>query len=188
MHDRKSARFATMLGHPRAPRLFDGINRLGIGLAGRGCEQDEDKESQEGPGRTHDRLTAITFGTDLAPAQPKKSGRNILSQAPYDLLLRGGHLIDPATAWDGTTDIAIRDRRIAAIASELPGTARETIDLKGRIVLPGMIDTHAHVYTYVSGRFGLPADMVGIESGVTTLVDQGGPSCMTFPGFRKFIA
>ncbi|HEX9326645.1 MAG TPA: amidohydrolase family protein, partial [Reyranella sp.] len=112
----------------------------------------------------------------------------MVSQAPYDLLLRGGHVIDPATGWDGIADIAIRDRRIAAVASELSGAARETIDLKGRLVLPGMIDTHAHVYTYVSGRFGLPADMVGVESGVTTLVDQGGPSCMTFPGFRKFIA
>jgi dihydroorotase len=54
-------------------------------------------------------------------------------------------------------------------------------------VLPGLIDTHAHVYEYVSGRFGLNADMVGVQSGVTTVIDQGGPSCMTFPGFRKFI-
>jgi dihydroorotase len=51
-----------------------------------------------------------------------------------------------------------------------------------------MIDTHAHVYEHVSGRFGLNPDMVGVRSGVTTVVDQGGPSCMTFPGFRKFIA
>jgi len=55
-------------------------------------------------------------------------------------------------------------------------------------VLPGLIDTHAHVYQYVTGRFGLEADMVGVHSGTTTLVDQGGPSCMTLPGFRKFVA
>ena len=108
--------------------------------------------------------------------------------APFDLLLRGGHLVDPATGWDGPADIGIRDRRIAAVQKDLPGIARETVDVRGRVVLPGMIDTHAHVYTYVSGRFGLPADMVGVESGVTTVVDQGGPSCMTFPGFRHFIA
>jgi dihydroorotase len=108
--------------------------------------------------------------------------------ASFDLLLRGGHVIDPATGWDGPADIAIKDRRIAAVEKDLVGAARETIDVRDRLVLPGMIDTHAHVYTYVSGRFGLPADMVGVESGVTTLVDQGGPSCMTFPGFRKFIA
>ncbi len=107
---------------------------------------------------------------------------------PYDFLLRGGHVVDPATGLDGIADVAIRDGRIAAVQKDLPGTARETVDVRGRLVLPGMIDTHAHIYTYVSGRFGLPADMVGVESGVTTLVDQGGASCMTFPGFRKFIA
>ncbi len=111
-----------------------------------------------------------------------------MSQPPYDLLLRGGHVIDPASGLDGIADIAIRDGRIAAVQPGLAGSARETIDMRGRLVLPGMIDTHAHIYTYVSGRFGLPADMVGVQSGVTTLVDQGGASCMTFPGFRKFIA
>src|ERR1700726_5267279 len=51
-----------------------------------------------------------------------------------------------------------------------------------------LIDTHAHVYQYVPGRFGMNADRVGVQSGVTTLVDQGGPSCMTLPGFRHFVA
>jgi dihydroorotase len=51
-----------------------------------------------------------------------------------------------------------------------------------------MIDTHAHIYRYVTGRFGLEADMVGVESGVTALIDQGGASSMTFPGFRHFVA
>ena len=106
----------------------------------------------------------------------------------YDLLLRGGRVIDPATGLDSIADVAITDGRIATVKEDLPGIARETIDVRGRLVLPGMIDTHAHIYTYVSGRFGLPADMVGVESGVTTVVDQGGASCMTFPGFRKFIA
>jgi dihydroorotase len=111
-----------------------------------------------------------------------------MSDIPFDMLLRGGHVIDPATGLDGIADVAIADGRIAAVRKDLPGTARDTIDVRGRIVLPGMIDTHAHIYTYVSGRFGLPADMVGVESGVTTVVDQGGASCMTFPGFAKFIA
>ena len=111
-----------------------------------------------------------------------------MNQPPYDLLLRGGHVIDPAPGLDGVADIAVKDDRIAAVGRNLPGPARETIDVAGRLVLPGMIDTHAHIYTYVSGRFGLPADMVGVASGVTTVVDQGGASCMTFPGFAKFIA
>ena len=111
-----------------------------------------------------------------------------MTGTPYDLLLRGGHVIAPAPGLDGVADIAVKDGRIAAVGRNLPGPARETIDVAGRLVLPGMIDTHAHIYTYVSGRFGLPADMVGVASGVTTVVDQGGASCMTFPGFAKFIA
>jgi dihydroorotase len=55
-------------------------------------------------------------------------------------------------------------------------------------VLPGLIDTHAHVYEHVTGSFGLNADLCGVHSGVTTLVDQGGASCMTLPGFRHFVA
>jgi dihydroorotase len=106
----------------------------------------------------------------------------------YDLLLRGGHVICPASGIDGVMDVAVRDGHIAAVQADiLPSTAKQVVDVAGKLVLPGMIDTHAHCYKYVSGRFGLDADMVGVHSGVTTLVDQGGPSCMTFPGFRHFI-
>jgi dihydroorotase len=110
------------------------------------------------------------------------------SNKPYDLLLRGGHVIDPASGINGVMDVAVRDGKIAAVQKDiLPASAKEVVDVRGKLVIPGMIDTHAHVYQYVSGRFGLNADMVGVHSGVTTLVDQGGPSCMTFPGFRQFI-
>jgi len=107
----------------------------------------------------------------------------------FDLLLRGGRVIDPASGIDGIKDVAIRNGKVAAVQSDiLPTSAREVLDVTDKIVLPGLIDTHAHVYQYVTGRFGVNADMVGVQSGVTTLVDQGGPSCMTLPGFRHFIA
>ena len=97
----------------------------------------------------------------------------------YDLILRGGRVIDPAQSLDGAYDVAIREGRIAAILPSIaPSSARETIDVSGKLVLPGLIDTHAHVFQYVTGRFGLEADLCGVRSGVTTLVDQGGPSCM----------
>jgi len=109
--------------------------------------------------------------------------------ATFDQLLRGGRVICPASGIDGIRDVAIRNGKIAAVQSDiLPTSAREVIDVTGKLVLPGLIDTHAHVYQYVSGRFGMNADMVGVQSGVTTVVDQGGPSCMTLPGFRHFIA
>lgn len=104
----------------------------------------------------------------------------------FDLILRGGHLIDPAANRDGKFDVGIRAGKIAAIETALAG-AKKDVDVSGSYILPGMIDTHAHVYQYVTGRFGLNADMCGIRSGVTTLVDQGGPSLMTLPGFREFI-
>jgi dihydroorotase len=107
----------------------------------------------------------------------------------YDLLLKGGRVVCPAQGLDGVMDVAVKDGKIAAVAAGiLPSTAKEVVAVRDRIVLPGMIDTHAHIYTYVSGRFGLPADMAGVQSGVTHLVDQGGASCMTLPGFREFIA
>ena len=112
-----------------------------------------------------------------------------MDNRPYDTILRGGRVICPASGIDGTRDVAVRDGRIAAVEETiLPSSAAEVIDVSGKLVLPGMIDTHAHVYQYVTGRFGLNPDMVGVRSGVTTVVDQGGPSCMTLPGFRHFIA
>ena len=106
----------------------------------------------------------------------------------YDLLLRGGRVICPGSGIDGIRDVAVRGGRIAAVEKTiLPSSATEVIDVAGKLVLPGLIDTHAHVYQYVTGRFGLNPDMVGVRSGVTTVIDQGGPSCMTLPGFRHFI-
>ena len=107
----------------------------------------------------------------------------------FDVLLRGGRVICPASGINGMMDVGVQGGRITAVQpSILPSAAREVIDVAGRLVLPGLIDTHGHVYQYVTGRFGMEPDMVGVQSGVTTLVDQGGPSCMTLPGFRHFIA
>ena len=106
----------------------------------------------------------------------------------YDLLLRGGRVIDPAQNIDGIHDVAIKDGRIAAVQPSITSSsAKETMDLSGKLVLPGLIDTHGHVFEYVTGRFGLEADLCGVRSGVTTIVDQGGPSCMTLPAFREFV-
>jgi len=110
----------------------------------------------------------------------------------YDTLLRGGRVIDPAQNLDGTFDVAVKDGKIAAVLpSGAPlisaSRAKQSIDVSGKLVLPGLIDTHGHVFQYVTGRFGLEADLCGVRSGVTTLVDQGGPSCMTLPAFREYV-
>ncbi|MCG5261347.1 amidohydrolase family protein [Cupriavidus gilardii] len=110
-----------------------------------------------------------------------------------DIVLRQGRVIDPDAGIDAVCDVWIRNGRIAAVGDSslaLPAeaTAADVIDCRGKLVLPGLIDTHAHVYQYVTGRFGLNADMCGVQSGVTTLIDQGGASCMTLPGFRHYVA
>jgi dihydroorotase len=106
-----------------------------------------------------------------------------------DLILRGGRVIDPASGTDAILDVLVRDGRIAAVGPDLAmGAAARVVDARDRLVVPGMIDTHAHVYEHVTGSFGMNADLVGVRSGVTTVVDQGGASPLTIQGFRKFIA
>jgi len=104
------------------------------------------------------------------------------------IILRGGRVIDPKMGVDGELDVLIDHATIAAIGQRLPVSSdTEVIDCKGKLVLPGLIDTHGHVFQYVTGRFGLNPEQSGVQSGVTTIVDQGGPSCITLPGFRSFI-
>ncbi|MFT8655980.1 MAG: amidohydrolase/deacetylase family metallohydrolase [Acetobacter papayae] len=109
---------------------------------------------------------------------------------PVDLILRSGTVIDPLTKRNEVLDIAITNGRISHMAPRLGPdiTASREIDVTGRLVAPGLIDTHGHIYQHVTGRFGLNPDLVGVRSGVTTIIDQGGPSCMTLGGFRHFVA
>ena len=105
----------------------------------------------------------------------------------FDTVVMGGRLIDPKNRIDAVRDIGIKKGRVAAVAPRLAAGKAKIIDAKGLVVTPGLIDTHAHVYEHVSGDFGLNPDLVGIRTGVATVVDQGGPSALTFDGFRKFI-
>jgi dihydroorotase len=119
----------------------------------------------------------------------KRTARPAERPPSYDLVLRGGRVIDPARDVDGSFDVAVRGTTIAVVAPSLaagPGT--RVIDVRDRLVVPGLIDTHAHVYQYVTGSFGMNPDLVGVRSGVTTVIDQGGASPLTIDGFRKFIA
>ncbi len=103
----------------------------------------------------------------------------------YDLLLRGGHVIDPASGIDRVMDVAVSGNRIAAVAASLaPETARRTIDVPGLYVTPGLIDLHAHVFGY-SGS--LSPDDTALPSGTTTIVDAGGSGWRTFDTFRKTV-
>ena len=99
---------------------------------------------------------------------------------PYDLLIKGGHVLDPGQNLDGRLDIGITDGRIAAIEADIPATeAKRTIEVKGdnRYVSPGLIDIHTHVaYGATTPGVGMGCcdpDQVGVRSGVTTVLDCG---------------
>jgi len=112
-----------------------------------------------------------------------------MTPSELELILRGGRVIDPAQGIDGVMDVGILGGRVATVAPALaPAPRTKMINVRGKLVLPGLIDTHAHIYEHVTGTFGLNADLVGIRSGVTTVVDQGGASPLTFNGFRNFVA
>ncbi len=111
----------------------------------------------------------------------------------YDLLLKGGHVIDPASRLDSILDVAVRDGRIATIARGIPASrAEKTVDAKGLYVTPGLIDLHVHVaqggapVDWFSPAapchdrpLAIPADLM-LQSGVTTVVDAGTAGCDTF--------
>ena len=93
----------------------------------------------------------------------------------FDLLLRGGHLIDPLHGLDGPGDVATAGGRIAAVGVDLPieGAAR-VIDVSGLYVTPGIIDMHAHVFAWHRrSTLSLDPHVNTFSAGVTTVVDAG---------------
>lgn len=105
---------------------------------------------------------------------------------PYDLLIKGGHVIDPAQHIDGVMDVAVLSGKIARLAPRIsPNEARQVIQAEGKIVTPGLIDIHCHVFPYV-GPYGVQADPFCVHRGVTTVVDAGTSGCLTFPAFRRY--
>jgi len=92
---------------------------------------------------------------------------------PHDLVLTGARICDPATGLDRICDLAVNGNRIAGIGAGLAPHARQVIELSGKLVTPGWIDLHVHVFEWMT-TFGLPPDDAWVHSGVTTAVDQGG--------------
>jgi len=105
----------------------------------------------------------------------------------HDLLLKGGTVVDPSTGLDGVCDVAVRDGVIARIAKDIPSAeAAQTVEVAGKIVTPGLIDLHAHVFEGFN-RNGVHPDLGGVRAGVTTIVDAGSAGSATFAGFPRHI-
>lgn len=103
----------------------------------------------------------------------------------YDLLLKGGHVIDPANEIDGIRDVAVTGTTIAAVAPDIPSAqAKKTVDMSGLFVVPGLIDLHGHTF---GPDVSLFPDDTALVTGTTTLVDCGGPGWKTFDEYKEKI-
>lgn len=111
----------------------------------------------------------------------------------YDVLLKNGHVIDPKNNINAVRDVAIKDKKIAAVAANIdPAKAKKVVDVKGLYVVPGLIDLHVHVFygdgpSYRDGQLSVIPDSHTFRSGVTTVVDAGTSGWRNFEVFKKRI-
>jgi dihydroorotase len=115
----------------------------------------------------------------------------LAAQPVYDLVLKGGHVIDPKNNIGKPLDVAIADGKIARVAPDIPAAqARSTADVSGLYVMPGLIDMHVHVYTgtgvrALTGDSSVYPDGFSFRTGVTTMVDAGTAGWRNFADFRQ---
>ncbi len=122
------------------------------------------------------------------------SSNTVVSQT-YDIVIKGGHVIDAKNNIDAVMDVAIKDGKIAQLAKSIDAKqAVQLVDAKGLYVTPGLIDIHAHVFFgtepdhYLSnGLVAVAPDGFTFRVGVTTVVDAGGAGWKSFPEFKKNI-
>jgi dihydroorotase len=130
----------------------------------------------------------VVAGT-VAPARAVEPPAGV----SYDLLIKGGHVIDAKNGVDGVRDVAIAGGKIAAVAADIPAAeAKTVVPAAGLYVVPGLIDLHTHVFhgpdldaAYSNGPHAVPPDGFTFRSGVTTVVDAGGSGWRNFPTFKR---
>jgi dihydroorotase len=111
----------------------------------------------------------------------------------YDIVLKGGHVIDPKNKIDAVMDVAIKDKKIALVAKIIDEKeGKRVINVKGLYVTPGILDIHVHVYYgnnmdqgLMDGPSSVQADAFSFRAGVTTMVDVGSAGYRTFPKFKE---
>ena len=114
--------------------------------------------------------------------------------AQFDLLLKGGHVIDPKNNIDGIRDVAVRAGKIAAVSTGTdPGRARKVVDVTGLYVTPGVVDIHTHLFYTTgirdswAGDNSVQPDAFSFRSGTTTMVDAGSSGWRNFETFRRTV-
>src|SRR5437667_5349394 len=119
---------------------------------------------------------------------------HVSAQQKYDLLLKGGHVIDARNNISAVRDVAIADGKIASVAANInPADALKVVDASGLYVTPGLVDIHVHVYAGTgergsyAGDNSLYPDGFALRSGVTTVVDAGSSGWRSFEDFKDRI-
>jgi dihydroorotase len=112
------------------------------------------------------------------------------AQAPnrkFELLLKGGRVVDPSQSFNTVADVAIAGGRIAAIARDIDSReADRTVPVTGQVVTPGLVDLHTHGFAGIS-HWGVDLDQYCIARGVTTAIDAGTSGSDSFEGFRRLV-
>ena len=105
----------------------------------------------------------------------------------YDLLLTGGHLIDPSQKIDSTKDVGFKDGRVVEVNDKLDHALAEKVyDISDNIITPGLIDLHTHIY-WGGTAIGIDPTNYARRCGTTTMVDAGTAGAGNFAGFREHI-
>jgi dihydroorotase len=122
-----------------------------------------------------------------ASGAPGQGAGGDATDGGFDMLIRGGRVIDPGQNISALRDVAIKDGKIAKVDVNIAASGvRQVFDAHNKLVTPGLIDIHGHVYDSAI-PISIDPDVVGISRGVTTIVDGGSSGAATFPGFRKYI-
>lgn len=90
----------------------------------------------------------------------------------YDLLIKNGYVVDYASAREGYFDVAVQNGMIAAVESSIGGSAVRELDASGKLVLPGLVDSHVHASAWLGGSY---AHTMLVKAGVTSALDMSGP-------------
>jgi dihydroorotase len=108
-------------------------------------------------------------------------------QDKFDLVIKGGEVFDPSQNLRAKRDIGMRFGKIEALEADIPAArALRVLDASGRLVLPGLVDLHSHVYPYGSA-IGIPADELVPYQGTTTMVSAGDAGANNFAAFRRYV-
>ena len=133
-------------------------------------------------------LSAGSASAPGAGGSNRAEGGPSTNSQTYDILLIGGHLIDPRNGINGPRDVAISQGKIAEVAEKIdPAKGRKIVDVSGAYVVPGLIDLHTHVFIEDPGGWGIYPDMHSFPYGVTTAVDAGTSGWENFEQFKTTI-